>query len=445
MPIIIPESQCSVVTEAYYGKPKEFLKSEKLLVPIIDAINAEYDINNHSKTDRLVNGKYHINACKELRDVEKNINSVFKFGNLSITFYGASIEFDIERLQNIANGDASGDDYLFSIQQAHPNAFTPIVVLTDIKQKLLGKKFSNDDINATIFIDKSLIAVYQLTPQELMAIILHEIGHNLDHSIFKIIAHTLPSPKEIIKIADGKTEEITGFFIGRYIIGPVLQKFYGNFLQIYYALLEQLKINAEFNKMMNLWFKTVHQIINFARQSWQMAIIVTGKLDVNALIMDIINPSVFFGYAGEKYADSIATSYGYGVETANVHRKVQQGGNTFINKIPVVNVVNDLMKTTVGIVTAYADPHPEAALRVLAQIKKLRRDLNDPTIPKEMRKEIEAQIADLETICDDMSSVRKNANNGMIFSALYNAVLIKFFKGYSDPRELLELIWRHEE
>lgn len=438
MPILVSDTY--ILTEAYYGKPKEFVKAEKIIETITDAIYAEYGVKR--RPGKKLNAK-HLNESKEVRDLEKCINSVFKFKELNITFYGEGISINPAVLGRLEEDPAALIDF---IRLNDPNAYTIPTALINIK-KVFGKPVENSDIEAHVFVAKNLILAYDLTPQEVMGVILHEIGHQLDHSVFTLLGKTLPSPMTLMRLANDETASDA---IEELVAGAASVLLSGQIARLYTIInrwTERFKESHGINKLFKAWYDTINPAVSFVRRANRTAYIgtitATGVLPLVVLLM-ASEPKSFFGYAGEKYADSIATSYGYGVEIASFNRKVQRD-HTYIAKIPVINVMSDLMKTTSSVVFAYADPHPQSALRVYAQLKKLKREINDPNIPKEMKPELKRQIKDLEDMCDEMTSLRSNAKYGMLFTTMYNWLLIKVFKGYTDPREILELIWRHEE
>lgn len=423
MPILV-ENNCDVISsdivmEAYYGKPKEFLKIEKLLVPIIGAINAEMsssDVSSYKLNGQLVNDS------KELSEVCRLFESAFGFGNVSITFYGAGIN---------STGNA------FNI----PSSFL------DIKKNIIRSKVTPKDMNLKIFVEKGLIYNYSLSPQELMAIILHEFGHTVDQSVFKLLSMTLPSISDIEHI--GKSNNVVGeaisYAFAKFVAAPFIQEAYRFFMPIWYNFIEKIKSFAPIGKVINTIALLHNAILGTLNRCGFVRMLLSGKLSFKGYIAAMADPRSVFGYAGEKYSDSFATAYGYGVETATVMRKFYEGPDKLnVNKIPLLNVLNDLGRCTMGIIVAPLDPHPSSAIRVYSQLKKLRKEVKNPELPKEVVKEIESQIDKLEAICEEMTDIRANADNGMIFSAVWNNVIINGFGGIGDPRELFELIWPHD-
>ena len=429
MPMLVPE----IVTEAYYGKPKELVAVEKDLNKIIEWIKDEYSVSRISKKTIV-----EINGTKECANLENAFKKAFNLGNIDITFYGGKIGLRPAKTKY-------GKIILPTIEL--PNAYTLPQILIKLIKKTKNEKFTSKDIDAKIFVDKALIFYYKLTPGEIISVILHELGHCFDTSMFNMMTYTLPSITDLLNIDEFKTwiASLPIAMILRSIIrsgmGPILQE------------LEKIKNNSVFNRI-NMVLSSIMSIDRLYRDIRNvMTFLSLNKYRFNYefMFMDglkkALEPRTIFGYAGEKFADSFATAYGYGPEISSFLRKLDLGrGNEGldIKNMHVVNVMYDFMKVAISIPYAFSDEHPDSAIRVYSQLKKLRRELNDPNLPKELKKELESQITELEKTCESMMSFRDNAKRGMFLSAVLTRLTMKVFKGYTDPREVLELIWRHE-
>lgn len=424
MPILVP------VTEAYYGKPKQLVAVEKDVAKIKEWIDYEYTLDG-AKKKNIVD----INKTREHDNLEKAFKEAFNIGECNIVFYGNFVDIGI----NLANEDAP-----ISIELMPPNAFTLPQVLLNVKEKLPGQKFDPKNIKANIYIDKALIFFFNLSPEEIIAVMLHELGHNFDHSYFNIFSTVLP---HIFMLGHVDLIKLWLKTLAKnLLLSPVIKLIMTKGFKAVETM--KIKIPAPVNAFMS----SVHVASLNMKEMFSYFGLLTGKYMVNFNVAWIkaLHPRSIFGYAGEKYADSFATTYGYGTAVASfmvkLNRGMTQGTGQYTNprNIPVVNVVYDFMKTTIAIPFAFSDPHPKHITRVYSQLKKLRRELNDPSIPKELKKEMVSQIVELEKLCDSMTEVRMQEETGMFFSAIMNKLSKDVFKGIDDPREVLELIWRHE-
>jgi hypothetical protein len=130
---------------------------------------------------------------------------------------------------------------------------------------------------------------------------------------------------------------------------------------------------------------------------------------------------------------------------AKMEKRTMFKGVDIIRKIPVANIAYDLAEITARIVTFGVDCHPDEAIRILSQLKKMKRDINDPSIPPMIKKQLAEDIAEQEKILEKFTDKDYYLNEGRVFSMMWNKMLIEVFDGKLDPRELVELVARHEE
>ena len=158
-----------------------------------------------------------------------------------------------------------------------------------------------------------------------------------------------------------------------------------------------------------------------------------------------ILPLSLKGYAAEKFADSFATSYGYGEPLSRALNKIENEEYSKIAKSmqdsKILNIGHDFNKTLVRIIFYGLDVHPDNAARAQHQLNKLRRDIKDPNLSPKIRKELEAQIKTMENFIDNVMTSNEYAKEkGLYFTVLFNKITMKTFNGKCDPRELIELM-----
>jgi len=423
MPILVDNYTIRhIVQEAYYGKSKELILIEKELDKVIKAIKRETNASalNKSKDTNTINNS----------DSVKMVNMLFKkaFGvkDFILTFYTGS--------QFIPNNMSM-------------NAYTLPQTLTVFHHdwKKGGMRANADNLIVNVHVDKLLIVNCDFTAEELMGIILHEIGHNFDASIFKLIAHNLPPigvmlDKEIkVNYPQLLLQNIVSGIYKELGIGKLysaIQGFIENLLEKAPGLQKFIDFVSNTTASLSYIYGTILFPVNVITNA--------GVLFKNRLLRFDL-----FGYAGEKYSDSFATAYGYGNGLSTAMTKMEKRtfikGVDEIRKIPVANVVFDLAETTARIVTFGVDCHPDEAIRILSQLKKMKRDIKDPSIPSSVRKQLESDIVEQEKILKKFTSKEYYVKEGRIFSMMWNKMLIEVFDGKLDPRELVELVARHEE
>jgi hypothetical protein len=111
-------------------------------------------------------------------------------------------------------------------------------------------------------------------------------------------------------------------------------------------------------------------------------------------------------YKAEKFADSFATRYGYGVDSANVEKWL--GSNIKNDDSPATHF-KIVMKVLVSYVYTFLAPHPHTYIRIKDQLDYLRKETKNPSLNSELRKRLASDIARLEKIVEEEEEyMRKN-------------------------------------
>lgn len=398
-----------VLQEAYYGKPKEFIEIEKRLEKIIEMIRLQ------KETPSLA---VNINSMKELEEIEAIFTKFFKNYKTSITFY-APISY-----------------------KYNYNAYTVPSSLSYFRKDPNNKRIARaEDLFINVNVDIGLVYGLDMTAQELMACILHEIGHCFDASLFMLLTNVCIMPR---------TKEISNAFIGTA---------FATFIRAIQSSKPVAHLYQEFNRIvsqnptLNKIFSDINMILTDALITLgQFSMLMNGlKVGINlqSYIFKLIQPSNMFGYAAEKFADSFATSYGYGKDIASMMHKVERRKGFIIqdtvSKIPILNIGYDFTKVYLTALCSLTDPHPNTATRIQSQLNKLKRDLNDPKLDPKVKREMMDNIHDLEQYINDVVLNPDHADNYGKWVTMYsNYAIIKVFNGKIDPRELFEIVWNHE-
>ena len=398
------------VEEAYYGKTSGLKKAEKLLVPIIKYCHDIYDGSFEGN----------ISDTKEVKELEKVLADEFGIGELSMTFYTVSV-----------------------VAGQMPNAFTYPSSLQFFKKSKENKKIANKKNSFVgVNVDIALVVSLDLTPDELMACILHEIGHCMNTSVFTLLAQ-LPSIQLInIFTSDDVPDYVKAQLASIIAIRTFLPigKILHNIDKKLNELMSRVpKINSIIKTIMaavndvTLVFAPFESIIN----------IIKNPLGT---IMRYIDPHSIFAYQGERFSDSFATSYGYGVGLSSFMYKLQNMSETAKEVsalIPVLGIGRDLAEVSVKIVRMLADPHPSNPARIINQLNKMKRDLKDPNLDPRVRKELLENIESLENIVNNeilnMENYKTDETGISPVKFYYNYVIMKVFNGKLDPRELLNI------
>ena len=411
--ILVPNNY-TPVTEAYYGKPKEFEYIERELAKIISMVE---DIFDGDDAD--------INGSQELKNIENAFTKFFKVKECNISFY--------------STGLGGG-----------PNAYTYPTSFSCFRKDPKNPQLADPSkLYLNVNVDITLIHSLQLTPGELMAIILHEMGHCFDASFFMLLSRI-----SIYAYLKGRDNDLSISEIGIDIPNTILGVISGTypFQKIMMASNKAVSsLLAKVPALQSIWNVVNHGIFQFMHFISIISRGLTPNVPPFAIIaLRWLDPGHLFGYGGEKFADSFATAYGYGADTTSAFIKMEKGEMNSIytatKKVPVLNIGVDALKTSAGIMgmLCSADPHPTEAARVKAQVNKLKRDLKDPNLKPAVRKMIEEDIKDIEKLIDTrLLDMKENSKKGEVASTVVNIFIIKACDGKVDPREFIQFL--HKE
>lgn len=413
---IFSTKNISILNEAYYGKKPEFAKIEKLLEIIIQRC---YNIRDGGDDIK-------INNSKELKEIESLFKKAFGMGEMHITFY----------------------TYSLMMGTAGVNAFTMSSFLSYFKEKRNGKERIDDDLVCNVWVDTRLVTECKLTPGEVMAVILHELGHCYNASLFALLAK-IPLGLRLFRGPNGYFIEVDPLSAIQSIISRILYNEIIGLPKLLNEADKQIQILIEKNKYIARFITNAIRIINnFSGLKRIFTIYSPYQFSIVGLYYSLQSKSIF-GYSDEKFADSFATAYGYGKETISVQHKFQQQEYNVVKnvgeKIPILNIGIDFVKTVNMISIVPMDPHPDYAIRMQSQLNKLKRDLKDPNLDPKVKKELLANIKEMEDYVNDVVfSTEENLKKGRVFSLLYNHVMMKVFNGKADIREIFEIVYNHE-
>ena len=377
------------LNEAYFPKPASIIKIERAFEKIVDKINKDKfwtPIGN-----------------PEIIELESAITKAFNFEDIVIQWNP-------------------------SLARAAVNAATaPVVYIVGndpkayaIKKTAQGYKFKNNKgIYGLFFFTQGLIHHVKLTPAELTAILLHEVGHNFFVSplyrlqtyfyfliliaigIFMILGASNPEEKK------QAIYHMINLMLGFILIAGVFGK--GNRSAIKQTrdnlIATLLKTEA------SIFIRKIEAIISDALVI--IALIINAALVPMYLLPSLIitlffSPLNFFlnfylrkGYLNEKFADKFATTYGYGPELASGLDKLNQYASKDISAALSLPIVGSAYELTM--LLGVMDPHPTTEMRVRNVIKELKAELAGGKYPKGMKNAILKDVKQTEDILNLMN------------------------------------------
>lgn len=234
-----------------------------------------------------------------------------------------------------------------------------------------------------------LLPEAKMTGKELLAIFLHELGHNFDYSPYH---HVSFLAKAMIE-AGGSTIDQNN---------AVKMDYYNQVTEQYdsYYSKNSIKRKKEREKYQKAIEKYLNSglLKNFIQCAYHII-----HMPLYALISIPTQLSQLDGKKGEQFADSFATAYGYGPELISALGKLGTYDNVKVTNCGKATVFfRDLNNCLGEIINGLAEVHGTDQERCKDCINKLRKDLANTDYPKGMKEDLETEINRLESLYMEM-------------------------------------------
>lgn len=285
------------------------------------------------------------------------------------------------------------NDNIFESKQL--NAYTYTVNRYPIDGLVTDKGFYDKTHSIYLEVHISLGIIRILTAEELLAVLIHEIGHNIDPALVNIkytevniLSKYLTDRKGSLTDSEKKLRDKKGFI---------------EILTVLLLSIAFLTINALFT-----WIKELF----------------IGKEKLEEQKLEKIRDAVKkdkdeferTSYS-EAFADNFARMYGYGSQLISALKKLSKDMNDHINsrykkekqrQEVIVNITTYLIK----------DVHKTDIHRAKALIKEYYNDINDPNTPEKVKKQLKEDVTELEKILEsytkDFGDFQNKANKVII-------------------------------
>lgn len=303
-----------------------------------------------------------------------------------------------------------------------------------IKKTNNGFKFTGGDYNVVVNITSALLCEKKFNERDIMAILLHEIGHNFSFAIDNMggLFGTM--------IKASNTCSLILDYINIWIYD---EKSRNTMNDIYYNNKDNnlSKLADHLNKkddlMINLAsifmkpaafiFSIVLHVIVFNFSLFTLLYKLTlGRINPIDLMIEL------YGYNDEKVADNFAVIYGFGPESAKFEEKVytmnmkEMSERTFYTKLLYIIIY------PFYIAQLAHDPHPKYILRILDQLKILNNELEKEDIDPKMKTQIKNDIKNIQS---ELNKLLKSMDKyDTDISSYYDKLMMKLFGG--DFREI---------
>ena len=392
MGVILTEAECQqFVQEMYFGKTPAILEMEA----IIHDIRSDYMVDK-SQIEKF-NLFSNISRDKRLLDLANKMSEIWGYADCSVNVYFSKYE----------------------------NACTyPVTYSVDVEpEKMMvkganGYKYSKKaNFYTMYYISSALMCNNSYTDAEVMAVLVHEVGHSFtaasrekcalvsafrDSFVFNMIINMLNDP----------------MYAGQYAYSLVVNT------NMYKKVMTKINNSRKDGKNVYVSTDKVAEFINNAIRFICLAPFkLTGidalltKIDANAFESWISKVSKNDKYmknlankrTDEYLSDSFAMMYGYGSDQATALSKMyfldkKDPVEDFYDKVPLVGKLNQASKFSYWVLAETFSVHPSLPARVDNIIKELEGELKKTDIPPKMKAQIKANIKDLEEFKD---AVRK--------------------------------------
>lgn len=422
------DQEMQLYDEAYFGKDKDLLEMEKCIAQMQKDTNLYYV--------KLAD-VYNSPAFKKFCSL---IEHKFGFTSVSIVIDPLNDEKNINASTAPINGRFGA---LYPVEDAIVNKY--------------GIKYKKE-MNYSILIFVSVYFLFgpKFTPGEILAILLHEIGHNFTYVLnthlvplniidtvyrwIDIIKHNPNNLRILVSMTIGTTKwggqlinwlfkyrsfPIVDAFVN---LGSILLGIRRLYLDIKNRIKEPLE-NIDYIKFMIRIFSGNDHIFppSFFYNPYTIA------------------TSTLIGYNDESFADRFVAMHGYGEELASGLLKLDQDitmGDKFstkyyLAKLPIVGHLYVLSLLSIRFLLSPNDPHPQDIARAKSLVTMLEKDLNNPAISDKLKKQIRKDLVNINKVIKENSEIKSDDSAGMQAYTLFNKLLLTLFPD-GDYRNILD-------
>jgi len=391
-----------------------------------------YLFSYSSTDDCILLEKFVGRNFKEFKLVEDELRKIIKIIKNNSNEYKTSL--DISEINNSDHNRAieRALKQFFNVKEVKitwteatvPNAFTVcktyMVFDSNYKTDEKTNRKSNENLFVGVILHTGIVTIANLNEKEILAIILHEIGHNFYNSIFHVLSMTGVSIGKMIASGIMDAINLNKFYIN-------FSDFVNNFASKHIRPLYLLITNAE---------RILFQITSIFGKSLFSAVTNLPRIIKSFLTLEILTR-----YNVEKHADSFAVDHGYGKELASALNKMERMekslGNKIYNYAPIAWFY-DLIDLQFEIIFGLLGPYPSTQNRIRSGLDRLKRDMKRTDLSPALRKELEQQIKEYEDFYNNYYlNIEQNQNRNRIFTWLYRKFVEAIFRGKLDIRELI--------
>ena len=323
------------------------------------------------------------------------------------------------------------------------NAFTyPVTNSTDksmlgVKPKFnknTGFKYTTSGLHTIVVVTAGIWFNGEFTDREVVAAILHEIGHSFVTQSERMIGMIEINRAALI------TMLIYKIFIDLYSLQ--IQNIPDDIKSIINSsnkgkeIINQVARECANNPLF-AGFNGINMIIEYIRGTIsnyykELSALLSGPLNlmaiptalINKLLSILLKNDIAFARSQEYLSDSFATMYGLGPEISSFLAKIEynpaaSGSNIeyILSNIPIIGAVKESIKIPVLMIMQGISNHPSTPARMDKIIIELNKELKDSDLNPKAKEAIKKNINDLEKIKDDFVNSTRNSK--------YDAEMVK--------------------
>ena len=397
------------VMEKYIGRRPELNAIEKQLEKIIKMVNDGHFsiINSNFKDDLTVKD---LNGSDENRKIESLFKKLYKLKDFELIWMYTPI----------------------------PNACTPCKSLQMLDRNYKVDKDGvdyNKKLSVFVSVNTGLITHSKMSAGEVLAIILHEVGHNFYQAASQLLVSINPVMigVQVSKGASASAatfSQLLGIAIGDFL-NP--GKWMLKFKNLYNQMIDAFHLRPIENTLNEFALVVAVFTPKTIRTLAEKILTLPGKLASGKL-----NPNeVIFLYSVEKHADSFAVDYGYGMELASALNKLDMRENSLPYKIPGFNWFLDFDSLVHDLTLQTLSGYPTIHNRQTTALKRLKEARRDPNISPKLKKELDQQIKAFDEYYENYMNIENDENKRRVFTWAYRSFINKVFRGNADIRELI--------
>lgn len=369
-------SKSIVTNEAYFGKSKDLLAIEEQL---------------HVVRKKFINSNKYFgdyNGDLDVLKLNRLFEKAFNIGCFSMNFNRSSM-INACTLPVGLKWDTG--------QALNPGKMKSLTIVDKN-----GMKFKKENHLCIICnINTGLIFNLEYTDAEILAIILHELGHNFAEALDPKVAMNSLVLSYVQILLD-----IINCIQGQFTLNSLSPQLFNFAGKIEKQLREYLYMNC---KPIVSIYNTGQGVMGFVKDGVINLATVFGMINPFANIMQtVIQKTVNLalkptGYRNEKIADRFATMHGYGTELTSALSKMEDSGagiwvKETLNDIPVVGCLLNFAPSMVAIMIGAFDEHPMWSERLEDQIRALEYELKSSSLDPKMKQEIQSQIKQIKDL-----------------------------------------------